>query len=128
MMRAADCGAQPREQRFDVRAEQPGLEVAQQLLHGEQRIDLLRTEPQAGKLLHPRARIVAITACLAIPNDRDVESRAQILQVALERRGGDLQLVKKSARRNDLVPGDQLLNSVEAFGTVHPTILNALSD
>ena len=107
------------EQRLHVRPQQAGLEILEQLLHGEQRVDLLRAEPQAGQLLHLRLRIEAVTVVLAIPDDGDVQPRAQILQIALEGGGGDFQLVANAACAHHLVAMNELLNLVEALGAIH---------
>ena len=102
-----------------------GLEILEQLLHGEQRVDLLRAEPQPGQLLQLRLRIEAVAVVLAIPDDRDVQPRAQVLQIALEGGGGDFELVANAACAHHLVTMNELLNLIEALGAIHAQNCNS---
>ena len=125
MLLTTDCRGQALEQRIEVRTKQAGFEIFQQLLHRQQRVDLLRAEPQAGKLLNLRLRIVAVAVGLAIPHDGNIQPRAQIFQIALEGGGRDLEFLAKSSRRHDLLAVNELLDLVEAFGAVHARIVLA---
>jgi hypothetical protein len=49
---AAEQAVEARDQRLDVRRQDAaGIEVGQQVLHGQQRMDFARVEPQAGQLV-----------------------------------------------------------------------------
>ena len=84
-------------QRFDVRAQQAaGVQVGQQVLHGQQRVDFFGTEPQAGQFVLRTHQLLAgvqqIATALAAEGHRHVHLVAQQGDVALERGRRDLQL------------------------------------
>ena len=98
MLARAEGGAQAREQRLDVRLEQAGLQAREQVLHGQQRADLLRAEPEARELVARRPRRgfhEAVAALLPVPLDRRVHAIAHVLEVALERGARHAQLAEQ---------------------------------
>ncbi len=77
---------------------QPG----QQLLHRQQRVNLVFAEPQARQFMHSaRSRhcgVEAIAIGIAVIDDGRTEPIAQVLQVAFQRGWGHLQLVAESRK------------------------------
>jgi hypothetical protein len=119
----AEQRGQPGLQRPDVRAEQPaGVQVRQQVLHGDQGVDLRSVEPQPGQFVLATAALrlgVAVAAGLAVPDDRRVQPVAQVFQVALDRGPGHLQLLQEVAESHQPALAEQLVDLVEALGAVH---------
>ncbi len=93
------------------------------MLHGQQGMDFRGVEPQARQLvLAARARgavLEAVTARLAVPDQRAVEAVAQVLDVALERGGRDFQDFEQLGEAHQLALADELVDLVEAFGAIH---------
>jgi hypothetical protein len=118
----AEHGVQPVQQRLQVAAEHAlGLQAPDQLVHGQQRVDLPVAEPQAGQLAGALAAVVAETVGVvqAVVDDRRIQPLAQVLQVALQRRAGHLQLGAQGLETDAPAVADQQLDLVEAFGAVH---------
>ena len=83
-------------QRGDQLRQHAGLQVGDQLVHGEQRAQLLGVEPQARQL--PERAVLdlvveAVGLLLAVVEDRGVEAVAQVVEVALERGAGDFEVL-----------------------------------
>ena len=79
-------------------------------------------EPQAGQCVaRPDTRLLleAVTAGVRIPDDRCVVPIAHVFEIALERRGGNLELVEKNIARHDTALVEQLVDAIEALGAVH---------
>ena len=122
MLARTEGGAQARQQRLDVRLEQAGLQARQEVLHRQERADLLRAEPEARQLVARRpgrGLHEAVAALLPVPLDRCVHAIAHVLEVALERGARHAQLAEQ-VREPHRAPGlEQALDLVEAFGAVH---------
>lgn len=72
---------QARDERRDVRGEQPGLEFLQELLHRQQGVDLRGVEPQAGELEYRPGlarRHETVASVFPVPFDRRVQAVAQV--------------------------------------------------
>jgi hypothetical protein len=126
-------GGEARLQRLDVRAQQPGLEGFQQVLHGEERLRLPRVEPESRQLVLRRGRLrlhEAIAARVAIPFDGRVVAALHVFQVALQRRERNLQLAHEIRRGHRAPLAEHVVDLVEALasvhsGEVHPAMLGA---
>jgi len=118
---AAEDRLQPLLQRADVRLEEPGLELGEERLHGEERVRLAGGEPQAGELVaRAGARSSeAVAVRVAVVLDRRVEARPHVLQVALQRRPRDLQGGGKGGERNGPARRQEPVDPVEALEPVH---------
>ena len=119
----AENRIEARLQRRELRADQAArVERRQQVPHRRQRERLALAEPQSGQLEFPAARLrelVPVPARLAVPDDRRVEAAAHVLEIALERRQRDLELVEYRRARHDLLRLQQVVDHVEAFERVH---------
>ncbi len=112
----------PGPQRLDVGAEEPRLQVCEQLLHGEQRVGLRGVQPQPGQgVARPAlaARLVAIPAPGPVPDDGGGEPIAQVLQVPHHRRPRHPQGLDHRLQRHRLTLLQELVDLVEALGAVH---------
>ena len=119
----AEQAPQAREQRLDVRLEEARLQVREQVLHRQQRADLGGVEPETRELVAVRfAAREPVAAGVAVPLDRRVEPVAHVLEIALEGRPRDAELVEQRAQLHRAARGEQLVDLVEAFGAVHPVI------
>lgn len=99
-----------------------GVKVGEQMLHGQQGMDFLGGEPQAGQfvLRSDRERLaVDITARFTVPNDGCVEAIAQVFQIALQRRPRDFQSLLQSFEGGDLGRSQHHVDQVKAFGPIH---------
>ena len=79
-------------------------------------------EPQAGQRESRACRrllVVAVPAGLGVVDDRRVEAIAHVLEIALERRERDLELVEENVARDDAALVQQLVDPVEALRSIH---------
>ena len=119
---AAEEVARPVDQRLDMRPEQPGVHLLEQLPEREEGPDLRLVQPQPGEGVAGRGRGVVgepVAALSPVPLDRRVQPVAQVLEVALEGGARDLELFEKSLDRDDPSLTQQGIDPVEAFGPVH---------
>ena len=127
-----DERGQTGEQGLDVRAEQAaGVEVGEQVLHGEQGVDFFGREPEAGQFVRAggglREVLEAVAARHAVMDDRCVESVAQVGEVTSERCARDFECVQQVVEADDAAVVEQLVDSVGAFQLAHgsPFVLMA---
>ena len=88
------------EQGLDLRAEQAaGVEVREEVLHGQQGMDFLGGEPQARQLVlraDPLTGLLeAIAAQVAVEDQRCVQAVAHVGDVAFQGRPGDAEALLK---------------------------------
>lgn len=124
--RAAEQRVQTRHQRLDVRRQDAaGVEVGEQMLHGQQRMDLRRREPQAGQFIGfadpPAILGEAVTAGQAVVDDGRIEPVAHIDEIAPQGGARDLQRRLQRAEGHRRPLAEQLVDAAEPFGLVHPT-------
>jgi hypothetical protein len=115
-----------RDERFDVRCEDAaGVEVGEEVLHREQRVDLLVGEPQAGQLkLGPArlGRVEAVAAEIAVGHDRHVHRVAQAGDVALEGGWRCFERFEEGTAAYHPPFGEELADADTATSGVPPTI------
>lgn len=126
IVRGTDQRRQAREQRLDVRPEQSaGIEVGQQVLHGQQGVDFLGREPQTEQFVLPSqlfgGGVEAIAAGVAVMDDRCVQPVAEINEVAFQGGPGDFQFVHQRLKGHHAPVVEHLVELVEAFRLVHAT-------
>ena len=107
-----------------MRAEQAaGVEVGEQVLHGEQRVDLLRREPQPGQFVLRTDALTfpleAIAAEVAIEHDGRVQPVLHVGEVALQRRPRHAELFLQFGARHGRAAGEQLVDAVDALHGAH---------
>ena len=75
----------------DVLSKQAWLQAGEQVVHGQQGMDLGGAEPQAGQIEYRLSAliVVAIAALGRIPLNRGVHAVPQVVEVALDRCLGD---------------------------------------
>ena len=115
----SSSAAEARPQRLELPLEVAAAQRAEQVVDLEQRIDLGRTEPDAGQLGLFRLRVEHVSALLARPDDRHVQAVAQVLDVALERGVRDLEVFLDLAPRQRALFDEALPDAVEALGAIH---------
>ena len=101
-----------------MRFQQSGLQIREQLLHGEQRTNFIGVEPQPGQLETRRIderRIKPLAARFTIPHHRRMESVAHVFKIALEGRKRDAQFVQELVHAHRTLAFEQLLDFVKAF-------------
>ena len=75
--------------------------MRQKMVHGQQRVDLSRTEPQARQRLAGRfvnVRVIPVTAEVSIPHNGCADSVAEILKVTANRCPRDLEVIDQLAQ------------------------------
>ena len=115
-------------ERGDVRPEQARLNVLEQVLHHQQGVDFRGIEPEAGQLELRRVscrRREVVAAGVAIEDDGRVHPVAQVLEIALDRRAGNAERFLDLLEGGEPVFVQQLLDLVEALGTVHVDLADA---
>ena len=103
------------------------MNVREKLAHGQQRLDLGRTEPQTGQCvagpapppIRMRRALQAVPAPAPIPHDGRVQSIAKIFEVALEGRARDAELFEKNLRRHHAAFAQQGIDTIETFRSIH---------
>lgn len=70
----------------------------------------------------PCRGIAAVAAGVAVPDHWRAEAVAQVLEVALEGRAGDLQRLEEGRQRHHLAVAQLLFDLVEAFAAVLGTL------
>ena len=103
------------------------LQVGDQLVHRQQRAQLLGVEPQAGQL--PERAVLdlvveAVGLLVTVVEDRGVEAVAQVVEVALERGARDFELLHELLGAHEAARLQQLLDPVEAFEAFHGSASN----
>lgn len=84
---------QPVLDRFELRAEQPRLDLFQQLLHGQQCMQFVRIEPDAWHLKQAiLLSIVIIAVAFPVIENRCIEIQSQRFDGTVDCRPGTLQL------------------------------------
>ena len=121
----AEHAVQLVEQRLQVAREHAvGVELLDELVHRQQRVDLALAEPHARQLVL-RLRSVAglhvelVAVGEAVVDDRRAHAVAQVLEVALQGGTRHLQLVHQRCEADAAAGADQHLDLVEALGPVH---------
>ncbi len=119
----ADQPLQPLEHGLQVaRQHAVVVQPGEQLVHGQQRVDLVLAEPHARQLVagaRRRALVEAVAVVEGVVDDGRVQPVAQVLQVALERGRRDGQLLAQRREAHAAAAAQQHLDLVEAFGAVH---------
>jgi len=121
---AAEQLLQPRHEGLQVGAEEPAaVESGDELLHGEQGMDLGIVEPQAGELgLHRRlaaSAIQTVAAQLAVEDDGHAQAIAHELDVAVQRRAGGFRPLPHQFEGHDRAVLQKLLDLVDALVEGH---------
>ena len=101
-----------------------GIDFAEELVGGQQGVELAFAEPQARQFVPIATAVLAFPAQGVAPQeavvfDGGTEAVAQVGQVALERGPGDLQLIHHVLEADVSAQADQALDAVEAFGVAH---------
>src|SRR6185436_8533671 len=88
---------------------------------GQERVQLLLAEPDAGQLMPLAAPVLAEAVAVlgGVVLDRGIHAFTQVLQIALERRRRHLQQLPHVREAHAATAADQHLDLVEAFGAVH---------
>jgi hypothetical protein len=118
-------------ERADLRAQQPGLEVLEEMLHREERLRLARIEPESGQLVLGRECLglhEPVAARIAVPLDGRVVAALHVFEVALEGRQRHLQLAHELRRGDRAACAQHLLDLVETLATVHAGQVHARKD
>jgi hypothetical protein len=124
---AAEQAVEARDQRLDVRREDAaGVEVGQQVLHGQERMDFARVEPQAGQFVLRAAvrvrgveAVAAASSTMAIPDNGRIEPVAHVFEVALQGGARDFQHGHEIDEGHELAIVDHLVDLVEALSAIH---------
>jgi len=131
---AAEQAGETGKQGLDLRPEQAaGVEVRQEMMHGQQGMDFLGAEPQAGQLIvraDPLSGLFeAIAAEVAVEPDRRVQAVAHVGQVALERGPGDGETLLQRRTGDAVARAEDLVDLVDSFHVVHrePRRIGSLS-
>lgn len=101
--------------------QEPRLELLQQDIHRQQCMNLGRVGPQPGQRMRcggALSHVEFVAARLGVPDDRGVESIAQLSEIALERGRRCLEGVEQLAARDSPVVAKQPLDPVEAFDPI----------
>ena len=105
------------------REQAAGVQVRQQLLHREQRVDLVGVEPQAGQFVlragKLRSSVEPPAVALAVEYQRGIHAVAQVRQVALQRGGRDTQLNQQRCLVQAVASVELALQAVKPFGLAH---------
>jgi len=101
------------------------VEAGEQLVHRQQRVDLVFAEPQARQLVARRVARAglrgaeAVAVVRGVVGDRRAQPVAQVLQVALERRRRHAELGLQRREADAAAAAQQQFELVEAFGAAH---------
>lgn len=116
-------GVKALEQWGDVgREDAAGVEVGEQVLHGEQGVDLLVGEPHAGQFdlcTDGLGGVDPVARQFAVPYDRGVHVVAQEGQITLERGGRDFERAEQGLAAHGSPFGKQAADAGEAVGLAH---------
>ena len=121
---AAEQAGEPGEQGPDLRPEQAaGVEVREEMMHGQQRMDFLGAEPQPGQLIvraDPLSGLLeAVAAQVAVEADRRVQAVAHVGEVALERGPGDAETFQQLLAGDAVARAENLVDLVNPLHVVH---------
>ena len=122
MLARIEQALQPLAQRRDQFTEHARLQVAEQAVHRQQRLQLVRREPEARQLPQLAVGdggIEAVGFLVAVVHDRRVHAIPQVLEVALEGRARDAEFFQEVLRADEVAAPQQVLDLVEAFGPFH---------
>ncbi len=92
------------------------------MLHHDQRERFGLRKPKPGQREARSGRrllVIAVAARVGVVDDRRVEAVAHVLDIALERRMRNLELVEESVTRYDAALVEKLVDAVEALRTIH---------
>ena len=109
-------------QRRDHFAEHARLQVAEQAVHREQRLQLIGREPEAGQL--PQLAVCnlgieSVGLLLPVEDDRRMHAVAQVFEVALERGARHAKFGHEILRAHVAAAAQQVLDLVKALGAFH---------
>ena len=120
----AEQAGEAGEQGLDLRAEQAaGVEVREEVLHGQQGMDFLGGEPQARQLVlraDPLTGLLeAIATQIAVEDQRRVQAVAHVGDVAFQGRPGDAEALLKFGTGDEGPVAQHLVDLVDAFHAAH---------
>ena len=120
----AEQPREAREQRLDLRPQQPaGVEVGEQVLHGEQRVDLLGGEPEAREFVLGADALAlhldAVAAQRPVEDDWSVEAILEVIEIPLAGGPRDTEPLLQLVAGDEAAASQDLVDLLDAFECAH---------